>query len=117
MRIGEVAKHAGIGVGADLRPDTGTTPPDVVLDLRFIRRAKDLGFTLNEIQELLSLDRGQDASASDVRDLAGRKLADIEEKIRSLPRMRRALQRAVDECPGRGPTTGCSILRALAKAE
>ncbi len=127
MKIGEVAKHAGIGIDAvrfyerrGLIPAPSRRPsgyrdysPDVVLDLRFIRGAKDLGLSLNEIRELLLLGRSDSASAADVKTAAERKLADIEQKIRSLQRMRRALRRAVDDCPGRGPTAGCSILRSL----
>ena len=128
MKIGEVAKRAEIGIDAIrfyerqglIRPPARRPsgyrdyPSDVVLNLRFIRRAKDLGFSLKEIRELLSLERAESAWAADVREAAERKLADIQEKIRALQRMRKALRRAVDDCPGRGPTAGCSILRTLA---
>ncbi len=127
MKIGEVAKRAGIGIDAvrfyerrglipapSRRPSGYRDyPPEVVLDLRFIRRAKDLGFTLDEIRELRSLDRSPSASAAEVRDAARSKLADIEERIRSLQKVRRALRKAVQDCPGQGPTAACSILRSL----
>ncbi len=129
MKIGEVASEAGIGIDAvrfyerqGLIPVPARRPsgyrdysPDVVLNLRFIRHAKDLGFSLKEIGELLSLERDERATAADVKAAAERKLADIEERIRALQRMRRVLRRAVDDCPGRGPTTGCSILRSLVR--
>ena len=129
MKIGEVASEAGIGIDAirfyerqglipvPARRPSGYRdyPPDVVLSLRFIRHAKDLGFSLKEIGELLSLERDERATAADVKAAAERKLADIEERIRALQRMRRVLRRAVDDCPGRGPTTGCSILRSLVR--
>ena len=129
MKIGEVARDAGIGIDAvrfyerqGLIPAPARRPsgyrdysPDVVLSLRFVRRAKDLGFSLKEIRELLSLERDEGATAADVKAATERKLADIEERIHALQRMRRALRKAVDDCPGRGPTTACSILRSLAR--
>ena len=129
MKIGEVAKAAGIGIDAvrfyereglipipDRRPSGYRDyPPAVVLNLHFIRRAKELGFSLRGIGELLSLEREESASAADVRELSQRKLVDIEERIKSLQRMRRALRKAVESCSGRGPTSGCSILRSLAE--
>ena len=131
MKIGTVAKAAGIGIDAvrfyerrGLIPAPARQPSgyrmysaDVVLSLRFIRRAKDLGFSLKEISELLSLDTAAGATAADVRKLAEAKLADMEQRIRALQRMRRALKKTVDGCPGQGPTSGCSILRSLADSK
>ncbi len=128
MKIGEVAKAAGLGIDAirfyereglipipDRRPSGYRDyPPTVVLSLHFIRRAKELGFSLREIRELISLERDESASAADVQELAQRKLVDIEERIKSLQGMRRALRKALESCPGRGPTSDCSILRSLA---
>ena len=131
MKIGEVAKAAGIGIDAvrfyerqGLIPEPARQPsgyraysPDVVLSLRFIRRAKELGFSLKEISELLSLETAAETTAADVRKLAEAKLADIEERIRALQRMRRALRKATESCTGRGPTSGCSILQTLNREE
>ena len=128
MKIGEVAKAAGIGIDAvrfyerqGLIPEPARQPSgyrvysaDVVLSLRFIRRAKELGFSLKEISELLSLETAANATAADVKKLAEAKLADMEERIRALQRMRRALKKAVSGCPGKGPTSRCSVLRSLA---
>ena len=86
----------------------------MVPSLRFIRRAKELGFSLKEIAELLSLETAAGATAADIKELAEAKLAELEERIRALQRMRRALKKAVSACPGKGPTEGCSILRSLA---
>ena len=122
-----MAKAAGIGIDAirfyerkgliptpDRRPSGYRAyPPTVVLSLQFIRRAKELGFSLREIGELLSLERDEGASAADVRELAHRNLVDLEARIKSLQRMRRALHKAVESCSGLGPTSGCSILRSL----
>ncbi len=127
MKIGEVANAAGVGIDAirfyereGLIPKPARRPsgyriysPDVVLSLRFIKRAKELGFSLKEISELLSLERNPAATAGDVKELAEEKLGDLEGKIRALQRMRRALRKLTEECPGRGPKSGCSILRSL----
>jgi len=81
--------------------------------LRFIRRAKALGFTLEEIGELLRLSdhRGQDMAQ--VRDTAVHKLQDIEQRIAELQRMQAALGQLVDACPGHGDLEQCPILAAL----
>ncbi len=129
MKIGAVAKAAGIGIDAvrfyerqGLISEPARQPsgyrvysPDVILSLRFIRRAKELGFSLKEISELLSLETAAGATAADVKQLAEAKLAELEARIRALQRMRRALKKAVSACPGKGPTSGCSILRSLAE--
>ena len=85
-------------------------PPQVVRRVRFIRHAKDLGFTLEEIQELLELRVDPDSTCADVRKRARDKVADIEERIASLERMKAALDRLARKCRGRGPTTECPIL-------
>ncbi len=127
MKIGEVAKVAGVSIDAvrfyereGLLPKPARRPSgyreysqDVVLSLRFIKRAKELGFSLKEISELLSLERNPKATAGDVKRRAEQKLADLEDKIRALQRMRRALRKVAEECRGRGPTSECSILRSL----
>ena len=91
MKIGEVAKAAGVGIDAirfyereGLLPKPARQPsgyrdyaPEAVLDLRFIKRAKELGFSLREIFELLSINREPDATASDVQRLAEEKLVDL----------------------------------------
>lgn len=131
MKIGEVAKTAGIGIDAvrfyereGLIPAPARRPSgyreytaDVVVSLRFIKRAKELGFSLKEISELLRLQSTEEATPADVRDRAEAKLEDLEERIRSLQRMRRALRKLVESCPGKGPLSDCSILRALAPEE
>jgi MerR family copper efflux transcriptional regulator len=127
VKIGEVAKAAGVGVDAvrfyereGLLPEPARRPSgyreyssDAVMDLRFIKRAKQLGFSLREISELLSIGREPAATAGDVKRLAEEKLADLEDKIRSLQRMKRALRKVAQSCPGSGPTSDCSILRSL----
>ena len=127
MKIGEVAKVAGVGIDAvrfcereGLLPKPARRPSgyreysqDVVLSLRFIKRAKKLGFSLKETSELLSLDRNPKATAGDVKRRAEQKLTDLEKRICSLQRMRRALRKLMEQCSGSGPTSSCSILRSL----
>jgi len=127
MKIGQVAKAAGIGIDAvrfyerrGLIPKPGRQPsgyrvyaPDVVLNLQFIRSAQSLGFSLAEIGELISLEDQPDARAADVKELAQARLDDIEDRVRKLNRMKRALKKVVQGCSGQGPIAGCSILKAL----
>jgi MerR family mercuric resistance operon transcriptional regulator len=86
---------------------------EAIVRLQFIQRAKVLGFTLNEIKELLSLRVDPDTSCKDVRERAKVKIADIEEKIRTLQRMKKALVRLTRACGERGGGSECPILDAL----
>lgn len=81
--------------------------------LRFIQRAKNLGFTLREIRELLELRVGEESDCGDVRRMGEEKLADIEQKISDLKRFRSALLTLIDRCDGEGPTGSCPILEVL----
>ena len=58
-------------------------------------------------------ERNPKATAGDVKGRAQQKLTDLEERIRSLQRMRRALRKVMEQCSGSGPTSSCSILRSL----
>src|SRR5262249_8269334 len=86
---------------------------DVVARLRFIKRAKELGFSLREVAELISLRLDPATTCAEVRQKAHAKLADVEAKIRDLQGIRRALVRLTAACPGSGPVGGCPILEAL----
>ncbi len=86
---------------------------DALARLRFIREAKRLGFSLDEIKELLALQRNPRSTCGDVRERARAKLVDIERRMASLDRMKGALARLERACPGDGPVTGCPILEAL----
>jgi Hg(II)-responsive transcriptional regulator len=81
--------------------------------VRFIKRAQDLGFTLREIKALLSLRASPQARCADVYRRAEAKIRDVDEKIRTLQAMRRALSKLMSECTGRGGITECPILDAL----
>ena len=79
--------------------------------LRFIRRAQALGFTLDEVRDLLSVSKHRDVSR--VKRAAQQKLADVERKITDLERVRRGLLNLVAACPGHGRAENCPILKAL----
>lgn len=130
MTIGKLAKSAGVGVetvrfyerkGLLEEPSRGESgyrqyPPGTLTRLHFIRQAKELGFTLPEIQELLSLRAKPGASCAEVQERIQAKIDNVEEKIRSLERMKRALNGMAGIClSGALPTSECPILDALEK--
>ncbi len=86
---------------------------ETVTRIQFIKRAKELGFSLREILELLSLRLDPATTCGDVKKRAEIKIADIEEKIRILQGMKRALITLTLECKGSGPARECPILEAL----
>ena len=79
--------------------------------LRFIRRAKVLGFTLADIRELLSL--GDERNVAKVKLAAEAKLAEVEQRLAELERIRNGLRTLVAACPGHGRAEACPILNAL----
>ena len=79
--------------------------------LRFIRRAKALGFTLEDIRGLLSL--SEERSVRRIKQAAEAKLADVEHRIGELERIRDGLRTLVKACPGHGRAEACPILNAL----
>ncbi len=81
----------------------------------FIKRAKDLGFSLKEVDELFSLKISPGTTCSDVKSKAEEKIADIEDKIKTLQRMKKALFKLSKACSGAGPVSECPILEALEK--
>lgn len=80
--------------------------------LRFIRRGKALGFSLEEIAELLRLNDGH-GRRSAVRELAARRLAETEQKLRELTAIKTALSGLVQRCHGEGDLAGCPIIEAV----
>ncbi|MCA9145473.1 MAG: Hg(II)-responsive transcriptional regulator [Planctomycetaceae bacterium] len=129
LTIGQLAKIAGVGVETvrfyerkGLLAEPNRRPSgyrqygeEVVNRLRFIKRAKELGFTLNEIKELLSLRLDPTTTCADVKERAEEKIDDIEAKIRTLRRMKNALVKVTKACSGRGGTSECPILETLDK--
>lgn len=131
LTIGEVARRAGVGVetirfyereGLIAEPRRRPSgyrqyPAEAVQRVRFIRHAKELGFTLKEISELLSLRVDPQSTCADVRQRARTKIGVIQEKIESLATMKAALERLAASCHGNGPTTECPILEELDQEE
>jgi MerR family mercuric resistance operon transcriptional regulator len=131
LSIGQVARHVGIGVETVRfyeRQGLLEKPPrnksgyrqfslQAVSHLRFIKKAKEVGFTLKEIKELLSLRLDNSATCDDVRARARSKILDIKEKINALQRMKQALQALTAACSGEGPVSECPILQALEDKE
>ena len=81
--------------------------------LRFIRQAQSLGFSLSEIEELLALKVQPGKTCADVRRCAREKIADVENRVAELQKIRQALSRLAAACGGEGPTAECPILEAL----
>lgn len=127
LTTARVAREGGVNVETiryyerhGLLPKPPRTPSgyrvfsgDTVRRLRFIRRAQELGFTLNEIKELLAIRVKRGSSCADVRRKAQAKIADVDAKIRHLQAIREALREITATCSGEGPATNCSILDAL----
>jgi MerR family mercuric resistance operon transcriptional regulator len=127
VTIGKVARLAEVGVETvrfyerqglidkPPRRESGYRqyPEETVRRLRFIKRAKELGFTLKEIKELLSLRIEPETTCADVRRRAEAKIDDIEQRVRTLQRMKKALAKLTMACRGRGPVSQCPILEAL----
>lgn len=127
LTIGALAAAAGVGVetvrfyerrGLLPRPPRTPSgyrqyPPDSVERLRFIRRAQGLGFTLEEIGELLELRVDEVAACGAVEAGARSKIRQVEEKMAELQRILDALGRLVAACEAREPTSECPILEAL----
>lgn len=126
--IGQVAKEAGVGVetirfyerqGLIPRPEIPVDggfreyPDEIVDKVRFIRHAKDLGFTLQESGELLSLQINPSSNCGAVHKRVEAKLADVEAKIRTLRKLRKALQTLAVACATRETTADCPVLEAL----
>ena len=127
LTIGKLAKQVGIGIETvrfyerqgliDPPPRTDSNyriyPEDEVARLKFIKRAKSLGFTLHEIKELLLFRHDPHATKADIKDRTLTKIKDIEEKIIDLTRIKTALEHLASSCDGHGPLSECPILNAL----
>lgn len=127
LTIGKVAQQAGVNVetvrfyerkGLIERPSHKSTsfreyPQETCDRIAFIKRAKNLGFTLKEIRELLLLAEDPTGSRSEVRTIAEQKLIAIREKLLDLRRMEQTLSALVSECSGRGRISGCPIISAI----
>lgn len=127
LRTSEVAAQAGVNLqtlryyerrGLLPEPARGPSgyrayPPEAVQVVRFVKRAQALGFTLNEVQELLRLRVDPAAACAEVRAAARAKVAEIEKRIAALQAMQSALGALADSCKNDGSVSACPILAAL----
>lgn len=81
--------------------------------IRFIKRAQELGFTLSEIDDLLNLKVDEGTYYSEIRREAELKYKDVISKIEDLTRIKHTLTDLIDSCSGNGPKGDCPILKAL----
>jgi Hg(II)-responsive transcriptional regulator len=127
LTIGNVAKAARISVEAirfyekrGLLGKVGRTasgyrqyPPETVKRIRFIQHAKDAGFTLAEIDELLRLRQSRRDTCARIRGRAIDKLQEVEQRVRDLKLIRDALSDLVDRCDNNDDMGECPIVEAL----
>lgn len=128
LSIGEVARLAGVGVetvrfyeredliAEPFRRDSGYRQYscDVVPRIKFIKRARELGFSLSEIKELFSLRVDPNTTCSEVRERVERKVMEIGEKISDLRKMQQALGHLKRACDSNSPSaTECPFLDSL----
>lgn len=124
LTIGKLAKFAGVGVetiryyqqrGLLPVPESSGSyrhyPVSLGNRIRFIKRAQELGFSLEEVSELLSLEDGIDRAS--IRHIANERLEEIQTKLDDLNRMKNALSHLVHECEHTGEEQPCPIIATL----
>lgn len=131
LTIGRAARQAGVGVETirfyerrglierPSKPQAGgfrTYDAGTIRRIRFIREAQEIGFTLREIAELLSLRADPQADCAEVRERAVAKRDEVERKAAQLRRVRDALDALIARCPGTGSLEACTILDAMGEA-
>ena len=131
MTRGDVAERAGVSRGTvryyeerGLIPEPSRTAAgyrqytsEYVERIRFIKRAQKLGFTLQEINELLSLRADPAVSSMQVKQQAEAKVAEVERKIRGLRRIKEVLTDLIASCGKSQPTMDCPIIKAMQGGE
>lgn len=122
--IGQLAKAAGVNVetiryyerrgliAQPTKPMQGyrTYPNETLARILFIKRAQELGFTLEEINNLLSLG---ESHCSEIQELAEAKLASVREKINDLHRLEQVLEELVTKCRTNPDNAACPIVESL----
>lgn len=128
MKIGELARQCGVSIDTIRYYERQGLSPQPAREvsgyrqyrsadverLRFVRRAKALGFTLDDIKELLTISDHRDDDMAGLKATASAKLAHVEMKLVELTRIRDGLRTLVEACPGAGALAQCPILDALA---
>lgn len=127
MRIGELASTAGVAVDTvryyekiGLLPAPARTASGYrvyaaadLKRLKFIRNSKDLGFSLEEIHQLLEALAGPSADRGQVCDLAKARLEEIDSQLKRLKDIRESLHRVVAGCSGQEPVRDCPVTAAV----
>ena len=127
LTIGAVAKRAGVGVETirfyerqglieqPQKPVEGFRryPDDVVMRIRFIRQAKKLGFSLQEISELLDLSLAPEQNCAQIRLRAEAKISVIGSKIEALDKIKKVLSQLVVACNTQNQRKRCPIIESI----
>lgn len=127
MNIGQAARHTGLSakmiryyesiglLKPALRSDSGYRlyQPEDLHSLAFIKRSRDLGFSLEEVARLLTLWQDRQRASADVKALANEHIADLNRRIDELVRLRDTLNELVAHCQG-DDRPDCPILKDLA---
>ncbi|MDB6050632.1 MAG: HTH-type transcriptional regulator [Pseudomonas sp.] len=127
MNIGQAAKNSGLSakmiryyestglLKAAHRSDSGYRlyGQDDLHTLAFIKRSRDLGFSLEEVSKLLTLWQDQSRASADVKDLARKHIGELNQKIEDMASLRDTLQDLVEHCQG-DHRPDCPILKNLA---
>ncbi|MNR82300.1 HTH-type transcriptional regulator HmrR [compost metagenome] len=130
MNIGEAAQASGITakmirhyesiqlIKPSARSDAGyrTYGENDLHTLRFIKRARKLGFALDQIRDLLSLWNDEQRASADVKAIALAHVADLNKRVAELTEMRDTLQHLAHSCNG-DARADCPILQGLAQAD
>ncbi len=129
MTIGQLAAAAGVNVetiryyqrrGLLAVPERaagsiGRYSAAALTRLRFIRRSQSLGFSLDDVQALLSLDDGQ--ACSTARSIGERKLADVRQRMKALQALEVSLKELVSQCSTSKRKVNCPLIDALMRSE
>ncbi len=130
MKTSEVARQADVNSQTlryyerrGLLPEPERSPAgyrtytaDAVRLVRFVKRAQSLGFTLDDVEELLHLAGGGPASCDEAKAMARNRITDLDQRITELAGMRDALSRLVDTCERPRRKRDCPLLVEIEKA-
>jgi DNA-binding transcriptional MerR regulator len=128
LKIGDVSKRSGIGIealrfyeksgllDAPARTFSGyrVYGEDVLERLSLIKKAQALGFSLDEIGQMVGDARKGESPCEDVREIVRRRMAELEERLRELHRYRKELKTTLEEWDGVGPMPGhiCGLIES-----
>lgn len=130
FQIGDLSKRAGVKVAtiryyeqAGLMPECERTTGNYRVyarkhleRLQFVRRCRDLGFSLEQIKDMLLLSAAESPTCADVCDVAAAHLKEVESKIVDLKRLASQLRRLRSSCNGKRSSRECRIIAALAQS-